>query len=90
MAVHVNIHMTHRQYTDGKNRVDVEGKTVGECLKHLTEQFPGMQNALFDKNGKLLRVVEVLINDTPAFPRELSKTVSDGDELHLLVMLAGG
>ncbi len=90
MSIKVNIHMIHRQYTDGLSVVKVEGRTVGECLKYLTRQFPGMQEALFEKNGSLRRTIEVLVNGTTAYPNELTKPVADGDELHLLVMLAGG
>jgi molybdopterin converting factor small subunit len=70
--------------------VPVEGNTVGECLNHLTKQFPGMEKALFAKKDKLLNVVEVFLNHTTAYPNELIKPVKDGDEIHLLVMLAGG
>jgi molybdopterin converting factor small subunit len=70
--------------------VAVEGNTVGECLNHLIKQFPGMEKALFAKKDKLLNVVEVFINHETAFPNELIKPVKDGDEIHLLVMLAGG
>ena len=90
MPVKVHIHVTHRQYTNGMEVVTVEGNTVGECLNHLIKQFPGMEKALFAKKDKLLKVVEVFINHETAYPNELIKPVKDGDEIHLLVMLAGG
>jgi molybdopterin converting factor small subunit len=90
MPVKVHIHVTHRQYTNGLEVVTVEGNTVGECLNHLIKQFPGMEKALFAKKDKLLNVVEVFINHETAYPNELIKPVKDGDEIHLLVMLAGG
>jgi molybdopterin converting factor small subunit len=90
MPVKVHIHVTHRQYTNGLEVVTVEGNTVGECLNHLIKQFPGMEKALFAKKDKLLNVVEVFINHETAYPNELVKPVKDGDEIHLLVMLAGG
>jgi hypothetical protein len=49
-----------------------------------------MEKALFAKKDKLLNVVEVYVNHTTAHPNELVKPVKDGDEIHLLVMLAGG
>jgi hypothetical protein len=49
-----------------------------------------MEKALFSKKDKLLNVVEVYINQTTAHPNELSRPVKDGDDIHLLVMLAGG
>jgi len=63
---------------------------VGECLNDLIRQYPGMEKALFAKKDKLLNVVEVFVNHATTYPNELIKPVRDGDEIHLLVMLAGG
>jgi len=90
MSAKVHIHSTHRQYTNGLDVVAVEGNTVGECLNHLIKQFPGMEKALFAKKDKLLNTVEVYLNHASAHPNELVKPIKDGDEMHLLVMLAGG
>ena len=90
MPVNVHIHTTHRQFTNGMEVVPAEGNTVGECLNHLIKEFPGMEKALFGKKDKLLNVVEVYVNHATAHPNELAKPVKDGDEIHLLVMLAGG
>ena len=90
MSVKVHIHTTHRQMTNGLEVVEVEGKTVRECLSHLVSQFPGMEKALFAKKDKLLNNVEVYLNNASAYPNELLKPVKDDDEIHLLVMLTGG
>jgi molybdopterin converting factor small subunit len=70
--------------------VKVEGSTVGECIERLVEQYPGMKEGLFDRKGKLRNVVEVYVNNESAYPEELAKSVKDGDEIHLIIMLAGG
>jgi molybdopterin converting factor small subunit len=90
MAAKVHIHTTHRQFTNGLEVVSVEGSTVGECLRHLIQQFPGMEKALFAKKDKLLNIVEIYVNHATAYPNELVKPVEDGDAIHLIVMLAGG
>lgn len=90
MPVKIHIHKTHRQFTNGLEVVPVEGRTVGECLKQLIKQFPGMEKALFVRKDKLQNNVEVFINDATAYPNELVKPVRDGDDIHLVIMLAGG
>lgn len=90
MSVKIHIHTTHRQFTDGQESVSVEGKTVGECLNNLIKKFPKMEKAIFAKKDKLLNNIEVYLNHTSAYPDELSKPVKDGDEIHLITMLAGG
>lgn len=90
MAVHIHVHTTHRQFTGGQEVIPVEGRTVGECLKELVARFPGMEKALFAKKDQLRNVVEIYVNHASAYPDELSKPVRDGDEIHLVVLLAGG
>jgi molybdopterin converting factor small subunit len=90
MSVQVHIHTTHRQFTNGSEVVAVEGNTVGECLSHLIQEFPGMEKALFAKKDKLLNNIEVYLNHASAYPNELLKPVKDGDDIHLVVMLTGG
>ena len=90
MSINVHIHSTHRQFTNGLKVVSLEGKTIDECLNQLIKQFPGMEKALFVQKDKLLRNVEIYLNHTSAYPNELVKPVKDGDEIHIVVMLAGG
>ena len=71
MPVKVHIHATHRQFTDGLEVVAAEGNTVGECLSHLTKQFPGLEKALFAGKEKLLNTVEIYVNHASAYPNEL-------------------
>ena len=90
MAVKVHLHLTLRQFTNGQEIIDVEGTTVGECLKDVVKKYPGMESSLFGKNGKLSNIVEIYVNLQSAYPNELAKQVKDGDEIHVTMMLAGG
>ena len=71
-------------------QLDVEGKTVGECIKTIIRQYPGMETKLFGKNGALKGYVVVLVNGQDAAPNELAYQVKDGDILSVLIMLSGG
>lgn len=90
MSIKVHIHKSHRQFTDGLSVVDSNGKTVGECLDNLIKKYPGIKEKLFDKKGSLLNVIEIYVNLESAYPNELVKKVSDGDEIYLTAKLAGG
>ncbi|OGP67726.1 MAG: ThiS family protein [Deltaproteobacteria bacterium RBG_13_53_10] len=90
MAVKVHLHLTLRQYTGGQEIVEVDGKTVGECLKNVVKKYPGMESSIFGKNGKLSNIVEIYLNLQSAYPNELAKQVKDGDDIHVTLMLAGG
>jgi sulfur-carrier protein len=90
MSVLINIHKIHRQYTGGRIQVPVEGRTIGECLRSLAEKHPDLAKVLFHENGALRNHFEIYLNVESAYPDELKKAVSDGDEIHITAFLAGG
>ncbi len=90
MSIKINIHRTHRQFTNGLDIVEVDGNTVGACLDNLVKQFPDMGKVLFNKKGKLVNVIEIYVNLKSAYPGELAKQVRDGDNIHITLMIAGG
>ena len=75
-------------YTNKQRIVKANGDTVGECLKHVEEQFPELE--LFDKDGNLLNYLGIYINGESAYPEELDKLVTDGDEIFIILMIDGG
>ena len=90
MSVKVNINPALYQYTNNQGMVEVNGDTVGQCLDHLVKQFPGIEKGLFDKKGKLLNYIDIYVNGKSAYPEELAKPVKKGDELHIVITIAGG
>jgi molybdopterin converting factor small subunit len=90
MTIQIHLHKTHRQYTDGLDVVEVDGKTVGECLIHLIKRFPAIEKGLFTDKGKLRNNVEIYLNMESAYPDELAKPVKNGDRIHLTLILTGG
>ena len=90
MSIKVNIHPVLRHYTNDQEAVEVNGANVGECLKDLIRQFPGIERGLFNKQGRLFNYVDIYVNLQSAFPEELTKPVKDGDEIQLVMMIAGG
>jgi len=90
MSIKINIHKTHRQFTNGLDIVEVDGNTVGACLDNLVKQFPDMGKVLFNKKGKLVNVIEIYVNLKSAYPDELARQVRDGDNIHITLMIAGG
>jgi len=86
----IRIHQGLRHLTGDQPTVDVNGATVGECLKEIVSRFPAMESKLFDKKGKLLNYIEIYVNAKTSYPEELAMPVKDGDELTIILMIAGG
>ena len=92
MSIKINIHPIFYHLTNDQTVVEVDGnaKTVGQCLDQLVARFPEIEKGLFEKKGKLLNYVDIYVNGESAYPEELAKPVKDGDELYLVVIIAGG
>ena len=90
MSIKINVSLFLHQYTNGREVVEVNGSTVGQCLDHLVKQFPGIKQWLFDNNGKLHSYITLYVNGRSAYPEELAKPVKSGDELNILFMVDGG
>jgi len=90
VSVKINIHPFFSHLINDQAVVEVNGNTVGQCLERLVAQFPEVRNWLFEKDGKVNRLVDIYVNGESAYPEELAKPVKDGDELHTVVIIAGG
>ena len=78
------------KYTGDTQTAEVEGSTVGQCLDHLIKQFPGIEEALFDKDGELKYWLNIYVNRESCYLEELAKPVKDGDELDIIPVIVGG
>lgn len=90
MSVKINIHPFLSQHTNGQDSVEVNGSTVGQCLEQLVARYPELRKWLFEKDGKLNRLVELYVNAESSYPEELAKPVKDGDELYIIIIISGG
>ena len=90
MSVKVRLHPHFYELAGGQETAEVEGKSVGECLASLITRFPDLERELFGKAKKLHKYVEIFVNGKTTYPQELAFPVKDGDELTILILLAGG
>ena len=90
MSINVHIHAAHRHLTGGRTVVKTEGRFVRECLAGLVRQYPDMAEVLFEKEDGLKNEIEIYRNMKSTFPGELAEPVTDGDDLHITLVLAGG
>ncbi len=67
---------------EGREALDVTGKTVAECLDELVRRIPLMKKALSYEPGRLDPLVKVLVNQESLGGEGLGRKVNDGDEIH--------
>jgi len=89
MSVKIILPSVFRGIID-KDPIEVAGKTVGECLAGLVRLHPTLGKELFEKGGKLKSWIEIYVNTQSTYPEELVYPVRDGDEIRLILLIAGG
>jgi len=90
MSVKFTMPVFFQPVTNDRESIEVEGKTVRECLEAIIREYPAIRKLLMDKKGKLHNYVGVYINGKDAYPNEMDKEVKPGDEVHVLYTMAGG
>jgi adenylyltransferase/sulfurtransferase len=91
MSVTVAIPTPLRNFTGGRDAVDVTGATVAEVIDRLLSAHGGLKRHLVQDDGRLRSFVNLYLNDTDI--RQLASTatpVREGDVLTIVPSIAGG
>jgi hypothetical protein len=82
--VSIKLHLPNRFFYlwEGREVLDVTGKTVAECLDDLVRLIPLIRNALSYGSGGLDPHIKVLVNQEGVGAEGLARKVSDGDDIH--------
>lgn len=94
MKVHLKILLPVLPEAMGCKELQVEfaGDTINDLIEHLIARYGRKaRQALYDRNGQLDPVVQILLNGEQWVTHDRLDTVlHDGDNLMLALMLAGG
>jgi adenylyltransferase/sulfurtransferase len=91
MATKILIPTPLRPFTDRKDAVEAEGKTVGELLTDLTTRHAGLKAHLYNAEGKLRSFVNVYVNDEDIRYLQKEQTpINAGDTVSIIPSVAGG
>jgi adenylyltransferase/sulfurtransferase len=91
MSVTVAIPTPLRNFTGGRDAIDLPGATVGEVLDGLLTAHAGLKRHLVQDDGRLRTFVNLYLNDTDIRQLESTSTrVREGDVLTIVPSIAGG
>lgn len=89
--VTVLIPTTLRSFTNRRSELELEGRTVGEVIQALVDEYPETKKAIFDETGKPRAFVNVFVGEKNIKTLNGYDTeVRDGDEIMLIPAIAGG
>lgn len=91
MAVTILLPTALQRYAGNKEKVSVEGKTVGDALSALVAQEPQLGSHLFDAQGNIRSFVNVYLGDEDTrFLNGAQTPVKEDDVLTIVPSIAGG
>src|ERR1700716_4026332 len=91
MATKILIPTPLRPYTDKKDAVEAEGRTVGELLADLTKKHAGLKAHLYNEQGRLRSFVNIYVNDEDIRYLQKEETpIAAGDTVSIIPSVAGG
>lgn len=91
MSIVVRIPTPLRRLTNGQDKVDVDGDSLGGVIDAMNEQYPGIRERICDDQGQLRNFVNVYINgEDVRFLQGLETATTDGDEVSVVPAVAGG
>ena len=93
MSVRIKLPAMFQQAANGAKMVEVEAsecKTVGECLKYLRNNYPGLGKMLFDEGDNIAGYLNVFVNGQGTNHNQFTFPIKDGDEVYPIMMIEGG
>jgi adenylyltransferase/sulfurtransferase len=91
MPVKVIIPTPLRQYTEKRESLEVQAKTVAEALVALTAQYGDLRKHLFNEEGKLRSFVNIYVGDEDIrFLQKDQTALKEDDVISIVPSIAGG
>jgi len=80
-----------QQFANGKERIEVEGATVGQVLEAVGKQHPGVKSRVLTEQGEIRPHINVFVGERNCrFEQGLNTVVPDGAEVLILAAVSGG
>tara|TARA_B100002051_G_scaffold124691_1_gene118710 strand:- start:46 stop:318 length:273 start_codon:yes stop_codon:yes gene_type:complete len=90
MSVLINIPTPLRTITKDRT-VEVEGKTLEECINNLEEKFNGIKKRLINDDGEINKFINFYINgDDVRHSEGLETKIEPGSSIDIVPAMAGG
>jgi hypothetical protein len=90
MKTRIHLYSGLQKFVNNQDVVEVFGTTIHECLNDLVKKFPDLNMIIFDKEGNLIPNVMISINLQSPTRETLEKSINPGDELYVIIVIAGG
>lgn len=88
MSVTVKLNLPLQKLAGNRERIEVTGSTVKQCLDDLVRQIPEARRYIYNDDGSLALLF--LLNNEALTGQDINHPLTGNDELWLLSILGGG
>ncbi len=80
-----------RRLTGGQSKLTLSGENVGQLLRAVDTQYPGVADKVFDTDGNVKRFINVFLNEDEIRSLQgLDTPVGENDKVSIVPAMAGG
>ncbi len=80
-----------RRVTNGQDKVEMDGDTLGQIIEAMDSSYPGFKDRLVDEDGEIRYFVNIYLNgEDVRFLQGMETTTKTGDEVSIVPAVAGG
>ena len=90
MPVTVRVPGSLKEWFRGSDEASCQAGTLGECIDQLDRSFPGIRGRLLNEEGEMGAILIFLNGENVMKLEGLGTSISDGDEIGILPLAAGG
>ena len=84
----VNLPTPLVEYTNGLRDVEASGGTLGDLLRDLDRQYPGIRFRMIDEQDRIRAHIKLFVN--AALERSLDVSLVEKDKVIIVAALSGG
>jgi sulfur carrier protein ThiS len=86
----VHIPPRYRGPTNGESQIEVDGRTVRECIEAVEARHPGFLELIFDTQGNVRLFARLFVNGDDLGREAADVPVDNGDRIEIVAAVAGG
>lgn len=80
-----------RPYTEGQNKIELQGKNIAAVLSLLVDEFPAVRPYIYDERDQLRPYVNLFLNGEDVRNLQGDETpVGEADKVRIVPSIAGG
>ena len=88
MAVAIKLNLPLQRLAGNREKIEVSGSTVKQCLDDLVRQIPEAKRYIYNDDGSLALLF--LLNNEALDDQDVNYSLAENDELWLLSVVSGG